>query len=178
MCIRDRYLEMLKGQLTQLRPTAGWPVSLETARRRIIIAHTAASYAMREKLDRFFAEIGVRVEHSRAGLGELLTQGQLRIADVRRMVGDYLADCRLFSRETTDLILVPSDCGNELDIKPTDLGGDAPVLVRLNLNKRASVLAQQCVQVAMGFTNDLLQAAEAFRLAMQEPQPVPVRAGK
>jgi radical SAM superfamily enzyme YgiQ (UPF0313 family) len=170
-----QYLEMLRQQLTPLRPSSGLQSGLATTRRRIVIAHTAASYAMREKLDRFFAELGVRVEHSRAGLGELLTHGQSRMAEVRRLLSDYLADWRLFSRDKTDLVVVPTDCGNEVDIQTTDLGGDAPLMVRLNLNGRASVLAQQCVQLAMGFTDDLMLAAEAFRRAMQEPQPVPVQ---
>jgi hypothetical protein len=156
------YLEMLKRQLGA-GPSDG---NVPTMKGRIIIAHTAASIALKEKLDRFFGELGVRVEHSRVGLGELLTQGQTKLTEAKAGISEFLADYRMFDRKSTDIVLVPTDCGNEMDINPEDLGGEVPLLVRLNINGRASVLAQQCVQVAMRYSNDVRAVAEAFRHAM------------
>ena len=156
------YLESLKTQLGA-KPVEG---TVKAMKGRIIIAHTAASIALKEKLDRFFGELGVHVEHSRAGLGELLTQGQARLSEAKASISEFLADHRLFDRKSTDIVLVPTDCGNEVNITPEDLGGEVPLLVRLNINGRASVLAQQCVQVAMRYSDDLRAVAEAFRRAM------------
>jgi radical SAM superfamily enzyme YgiQ (UPF0313 family) len=160
------YLEMLKQQLTSQKPE----FAPEALRRRVIIAHTAASIALKEKFDRFFNELGIRVEHSSAGLGELLTGGQSRFAEARERISEFLAEKGIFSRTQADLVLVPTDCGNDLNLDTQELDRDAPLLVRLNINNQAKVLAQQCVQVAMRYTNDLLAAAEAFRHTMNEQQ--------
>jgi radical SAM superfamily enzyme YgiQ (UPF0313 family) len=163
-----RYLESLRAMVT---PTA--PAILAGARRRIIIAHTAASIAFKERFDSFFNELGVRVEHSREGLGELLAQGQSKFGEARARIGEFLDERQLFSRDRADIVILPTDCGSQVEATEQEIGGGAPLLVRLNINLRAKVLAQQSVQIAMRYTNDLLAAAEAFRHAMKDLAPEP-----
>lgn len=164
------YLNMLKQQL-QPTPTVSPVVELK---RRVIIAHTAASIAFKDRLDKFFGELGIRVEHSKEGLGELLEQGQLKVADVRKRVVEFFGDSKLFNRDHADLVVIPSDRGNAVSIDAVEIDKDAPPMVWLNINERASVLAQQCVNIAMRFTGDVLEAAEAFRRSMVQLTPVPV----
>ena len=158
------WFESLKEQLTP----GGARFSLP---KRIVIAHTATSIAFKENLDRFFNELGVRVVHSRAGLGELLSQGQVKLGDLRQRASEFLADYKILDRSSASMVIVPSDCGSQTDIRPVKIDEDAPVLVHLNTNQKASVLTQQCVQIAMQFTNDFRFAAEAFRRAMQNTPP-------
>ncbi|MBX7246043.1 MAG: B12-binding domain-containing radical SAM protein [Candidatus Sumerlaeaceae bacterium] len=159
------YLAMLKRQVT---PDLGkW--DLAAAKRRIIIAHTEASIALKGQFDRFFAELGIRVEHSRAGLGEMLTQGQSQLQGLQSKMAEFLPDWRLFPRERADLIIVPEDSGGEMDLKVEEMGTGAPLLLRININKKASVLMTQVVKIATGFTDDLRRATEAYRRTIVEP---------
>lgn len=157
------YLEMLRGPFERCkRPSTA-------AARHIIIAHTAGSIALREKLDRFFAEFGVQVEHSRAGLGEILGQGQVKASELKQRISEFLGDYKLFDRRKAAMVVVAADCGSETNIDAMEIDQQTPLLVHLNINQKASVLAHQCVQIAMQFTNDIKFAGEAFRRAMQEP---------
>ncbi|MCX7019022.1 MAG: radical SAM protein [Candidatus Sumerlaeota bacterium] len=165
-----QYLDMLKNQL---KPSAADAQALRLAAagvRRVIIAHTHASLPLKDKFEKFFNELGVRVEHSREGLGELLAQGQVKVGETRGKILEFLADHRLFHRDKTDLIVVPADCGNEMNINAVDIGGEAPLMVRLNINRKASVFGQQCVQIATRFTSDVLLAADAFRRTLFDAQ--------
>ncbi|GIX45576.1 MAG: radical SAM protein [Candidatus Hydrogenedentota bacterium] len=161
-----QYLEMLRRQLEE--PKQQVAEKIRVLRRRIVIAHTEASLALRDTIDRFFAEIGVRVEHSRAGLGDLLAQGQSRWEEVRARITEYLADKGWLRRDEVDFVVVPTDCGSEAKIKPEEVAPDVPLLVRLNINEQAKVLAEQCVQIALHYTQDALAAAETFRRVVLE----------
>lgn len=160
------YLEKLKSPL---QPS----VEKMPMKRRIVIAHTEASLALKEKLDKFFGQLGITVEHSKAGVGDLLSHGQLKLQDIKQKISGILGEHHWFDRKRTDFVIVPTDCGNAIEIDTVDMGAGTPPVLRLNINKKASVLAQQCVQVGMQFTNDLLEAAEAFRKTMIDlPQTV------
>lgn len=156
------YLDALRRRM--MVPAAG---VLAEAHRRVVIAHTAASVALKGRFDSFFADLGVSVEHSRAGLGELLCQGQARMDEARGRLGEFLADRGLLARGAgADLIVVPEDRGGDAAASEVNLGPGLPPLLRLNVNARAKVLADQWVQLASRYTADLRAAADAFRKAM------------
>lgn len=164
-----QWLETLKQQVEG--PKEELAAKLRKLHRRIVIAHTEASLAFRETLDRFFAELGVKVEHSKAGLGELVATSQGKLADIRQRIMDFLVDKGILSRDRVDFVVVPMDLGNATKIEALELDANMPPIVRLNINEQAKVLAEQCVQLAMAYTNDLKAAAETFRRIMLEQMP-------
>lgn len=177
------WLEMLRHQLED--PRQELSAKLRQLRRRVIVAHTEASLAMKETLDRFFRELGVKVEHSKIGLGELVATSHGRLADLRTRISEFLADKGLLQRDQVDFVVVPMDCGSATKIEPLEIDAAAPPVLRLNINEQAKVLAEQCVQLALNYTSDLRAATEAFRRALLATvpavpamQPVPVRANR
>jgi radical SAM superfamily enzyme YgiQ (UPF0313 family) len=163
------YLEMLKRQLEE--PKEELSEKVRKLQRRIVIAHTEASIALKDTLDKFFGELGVKVEHSRAGLGELVATSQGKLQEMKQRIRDFLADNGLLRRDKVDFVVIPMDCGSKTKIEPLTIDEDAPVMIRLNINEQAKVLAEQCVQLALNYTNDVKAAAEAFRRVMLEHMP-------
>jgi len=164
------WLETLRRQLEEPKEEL-LSTKLRKLQRRIVVAHTDASLALRDTLDRFFTELGVKVEHSRAGLGDLVASSQGRISGLRNRITDFLVDKGLLHRDNVDFVVVPMDCGSATQIEPLEIDADAPPVIRLNINEHAKVLAEQCVQLALAYTNDIAAAAETFRRIMLEQMP-------
>lgn len=164
-----QWLEHLRRQLEE--PKEELATKLKKLQRRIVVAHTEASLAFQETLERFFAELGVKVEHSRAGLGELVASSQGKLAGLRERITEYLMDKGLLKRDKVDFVVVPMDLGSATKIEPLEIDAEAPPVIRLNINEQAKVLAEQCVQLALAYTDDIVAAAEAFRRIMLEQMP-------
>jgi len=163
------WLEMLKKQVEQ--PKEELAAKLKKLHRRVVIAHTEASLAFRETLDRFFNELGVKVEHSKAGLGEIVASSQGKLSELRHRIAEFLAEKGVLSRDQVDFVVVPMDGGSATKIEALEIDEELAPIVRLNINEQAKVLTEQCVQLAMAYTNDLKAAAETFRRIMLEQMP-------
>ncbi|MGB9690971.1 MAG: B12-binding domain-containing radical SAM protein [Candidatus Sumerlaeaceae bacterium] len=164
-----QWLEYLRRQLEE--PKEELAAKLKKLQRRVLVAHTEASLAFRETIDRFFTELGVKVEHSRSGLGELVATSHGTLAGLRDRITDYLADKGLLKRDKVDFVVVPMDLGSATKIEPLEIDADAPPVIRLNINQQARVLAEQCVQLALAYTDDIIAAADTFRRIMLEQMP-------
>jgi radical SAM superfamily enzyme YgiQ (UPF0313 family) len=175
--INDNYIQQLKTDLyKEVKELAGQ----EPVRKMgiIAIADIAASASVKQTLETFFQELGVKVESSIKGLGELVTERQEQLAQGKEKLAKIVYDYMESLKGKVDYVILPTVV--DLEEYPSKLLASVeevakaikstvtslPNVIQVQADMKSKSLQQSLTQIGLIFTDDLNKIRRACSKAL------------